>query len=290
MSTRSAQRRPPPEPDPFDAAEFAAWRGFLRVHTAVTRALDRRMSERHDLPLDAYGVLITLVTAPDGRLTLKQLGARRNLTASGITRSVDRLAHAGFVERRPNPDDGRSAFVVLTPGGLRRLREAQVTHHATVRELLFGRLSRAELARMGALWEKAMPGAVTSALWPPPEGAERLTSAAMAITVYEKRTCTTCRKLAQLLSERGIDFDTVEYHVEGLTEPELRGLLAKAGIRASAALRMREEGAAELAAAGDEDAIVAAMVRRPELLQRPIVVNGERAVLARPVERVLEIL
>lgn len=112
----------------------------------------------------------------------------------------------------------------------------------------------------------------------------------MAITVYEKRTCTTCRTLHALLTERGIDFDTVEYHVEGLTEPQVRELLAKAGIPARAALRMREQGAAELAAAGDEDAIVAAMARRPELLQRPLVVNGDRAVLARPVERVLEIL
>jgi arsenate reductase len=112
----------------------------------------------------------------------------------------------------------------------------------------------------------------------------------MAIVVYEKRTCTTCRKLAELLTARGIDFDTVEYHVEGLSEDEIRGLLAKAGIRARDALRMREEGADELAAAADDDAIVAAMVARPELLQRPIVVNGDRAVLARPVERVLGIL
>jgi arsenate reductase (glutaredoxin) len=112
----------------------------------------------------------------------------------------------------------------------------------------------------------------------------------MAITVYEKRTCTTCRKLAELLRERGIDFDAVEYHVEGLTEPQIRALLAKADMRPSEALRMREEGAAELAAAGDEDAVVAAMAARPELLQRPIVVNGDRAVLGRPVERVLEIL
>lgn len=112
----------------------------------------------------------------------------------------------------------------------------------------------------------------------------------MAIVVYEKRTCTTCRKLAALLAERGIDFDAVEYHVEGLTEPQVRELLAKTGEPAGALLRMREEGAAELAAAGDEDAIVAAMVARPELLQRPVVVNGDRAMLARPVERVLEIL
>jgi arsenate reductase (glutaredoxin) len=112
----------------------------------------------------------------------------------------------------------------------------------------------------------------------------------MAIVVYEKRTCTTCRKLAVLLTDRGIDFDAVEYHVEGLSEPEIRDLLAQTGEPASTLLRMREAGAAELAAAGDEDAIVAAMVERPELLQRPIVVNGDRAVLARPVERVLEIL
>jgi len=111
----------------------------------------------------------------------------------------------------------------------------------------------------------------------------------MAIVVYEKRTCTTCRKLAELLAERGVDFDTVEYHVEGLEEPEVRDLLAKTGAPAADLLRMREDGARELASA-DEDTIVAAMVERPELLQRPIVVNGARAVLARPVERVLEIL
>jgi arsenate reductase len=110
------------------------------------------------------------------------------------------------------------------------------------------------------------------------------------IRVYEKRTCTTCRKLAALLAERGVDYEAVEYHVEGLSERELRDLLAKADLRPSEALRMREDGARELAAAGDDEAIIAAMVARPELLQRPIVVNGDRAVLARPIERVLEIL
>lgn len=110
------------------------------------------------------------------------------------------------------------------------------------------------------------------------------------IRVYEKRTCTTCRQLAELLTERGVDFEAVEYHVEGLTEPELRDLLRKADLQPSEALRMREEGARELADAGDEEAIIAAMVQRPQLLQRPVVVNGDRAVLARPIERVLEIL
>jgi arsenate reductase (glutaredoxin) len=109
------------------------------------------------------------------------------------------------------------------------------------------------------------------------------------IVVYEKRTCTTCRNLAALLEARGIDFERVEYHVEGLDEPTLRAVVAKAGVPARELLRMREEGASELADA-DDDTVIAAMAERPELLQRPVVVNGDRAVLARPIERVAEIL
>lgn len=111
----------------------------------------------------------------------------------------------------------------------------------------------------------------------------------MPVVVYEKPACTTCRNLSKLLEEQGIDFDSVEYHVTGLEEAEIRDLLGKAGITAAEALRLREQGARDLATEGD-DVIIAAMVERPELLQRPIVVNGDKAVLARPVERALEVL
>ena len=109
------------------------------------------------------------------------------------------------------------------------------------------------------------------------------------IVVYEKRTCTTCKNLAELLRAEGIDHETVEYHVEGLSEEEVRELVRKAGVPARELLRMREDGAAELADA-DDDAVIAAMAERPELLQRPVVVRGDRAVLARPIERALEVI
>ncbi|MGB0121455.1 MAG: ArsC/Spx/MgsR family protein [Solirubrobacterales bacterium] len=113
----------------------------------------------------------------------------------------------------------------------------------------------------------------------------------MAITVYEKPSCTACRNLSRFLGDQGIEFESIEYHVTGLTEPEIRDLLSKAGITASEALRGREARARELKAEGaDEDTIVAAMVEDPTLLQRPFVVNGDRAVLARPVERALEVI
>jgi arsenate reductase len=113
------------------------------------------------------------------------------------------------------------------------------------------------------------------------------------LTVYEKPTCTTCRKLASLLTERGIDFERVNYHVEPLPEEKIRSLLAKAGMRPREALRAREPVYAELELDSrdvSDDELIRLMVEHPELLQRPVVERGDRAVLARPVERVLELL
>ena len=160
------RRTEPAEPDPFTADEFAAWRGMLRVHSTVFRELDRALLEAHGFGIDSYGVLITLVTVPEHRLPIGELGLRRNLTASGISRSVDRLAKLELVERATNPADGRSFLVGLTATGLRRLREAQVTHHRVVREMLLSRLDTPDLKRLGELWEKAMPGTVSSPIWP----------------------------------------------------------------------------------------------------------------------------
>ena len=109
------------------------------------------------------------------------------------------------------------------------------------------------------------------------------------ITVYEKPTCTTCRNLFTLLTERGIDFDRVDYILDPLSASQIRELLAKAGLRPREVVRMEEPGARDLPLEDDE-AVLAALEAHPELLQRPIVVRGDRAVLARPPERVLELL
>ncbi len=155
-----------PEPNPFTPSEFGAWRGMLRVHATVFRELERALLADHGFGVDAYGVLITLVGAPGSTLTIGGLGERRNLSPSGVSRSVDRLAKIGLVERSANPADGRSLLVGLTPQGLARLRAAQVTHHMVVRKLLLDRLGERDLERVAELWEKAMPGSVSSPIWP----------------------------------------------------------------------------------------------------------------------------
>ena len=110
------------------------------------------------------------------------------------------------------------------------------------------------------------------------------------LTVYEKPTCTTCRNLATLLTERGVDFERVNYHVDPLPEEKIRELLRKSGMSARDAVRAREPEAAEIRPDESDDEIIARMVRNPVLLQRPWVEVGDRAVLARPVEKALDVL
>lgn len=114
------------------------------------------------------------------------------------------------------------------------------------------------------------------------------------LTIYEVKTCSTCRKLAALLAARGVEYEGVEYHKTSLDEATIRELLAKAELGPRDVLRLREPLVAELGlldgAGVSDDALIAAIAKHPRLLQRPIVVRGDRALLARPVERVLELL
>jgi DNA-binding MarR family transcriptional regulator len=160
----------PPEPDAFSPEEFLAWRGLMRLRETVTREIDLRLRNEGLVSLADYGVLITLVTEPTLRLRMSELGARRMLTPSGITRVVARLEEKGLVRREPDPEDGRAAFAVLTRAGLKALRRAQVVHHAAVRELYVGRLQPKELEQLARLFEKALPGVVSAPVWPPDVG------------------------------------------------------------------------------------------------------------------------
>ena len=113
------------------------------------------------------------------------------------------------------------------------------------------------------------------------------------MTVYEKPACTTCRKLAILLQERGIEFERVNYHVDPLPEHKIRDLLRKANARPGDVLRKKEPVYKELGLDTREvsdDELIELMAEHPQLLQRPIVERGDRAILARPPERVTEIL
>lgn len=113
------------------------------------------------------------------------------------------------------------------------------------------------------------------------------------ITVYQKPTCTTCREVYVALKESGVDFEAVNYYIDAIPKAKLKELLKKIGIRADELLRKKEPIYAELKLSEKkltEDELVDLMVKHPDLIQRPIVEKGTKAILARPAERLKEIL
>jgi arsenate reductase len=115
----------------------------------------------------------------------------------------------------------------------------------------------------------------------------------MKVVVYQKPTCTTCRKVHAALVESGVDFKAVDYFLDPIPRSTLVALLRKMGMKPRELLRTKEAiykslrlGERDLS----DDEIIDLMVDHPDLIQRPIVEKGAKAILARPPERLKEIL
>jgi arsenate reductase len=113
------------------------------------------------------------------------------------------------------------------------------------------------------------------------------------VTIYQKPTCSTCRQAVQLLKESGKPFTAINYYEQPFTKPQLKALLKKATLSPRDILRTKEEiykklGLAKKALSDDE--LIELMIKHPDLVQRPMVEKGEKALLARPAEMVKNIL
>jgi DNA-binding MarR family transcriptional regulator len=142
----------------LDERELRAWRGMLRVHATLTKALDADLDAAHGLPLSSYEVLMHLYDADEQRMRMSDLAASVILSRSGLTRLVDRLEREGLIERQSCASDARGSFASLTPAGRRKLQAARATHLAGVRSLFVDRFSAEELELLGDAWERLLPG------------------------------------------------------------------------------------------------------------------------------------
>jgi len=113
------------------------------------------------------------------------------------------------------------------------------------------------------------------------------------IKVYQKPTCSKCRMTIGRLKEQGAAFETINYYEKPLSFDELRKLVDKLGIAPRDLLRKGERVYRDLKLAHREltdDEIIQLMIENPDLIQRPIVVKGNKAVLGRPPENVDKLL
>lgn len=113
------------------------------------------------------------------------------------------------------------------------------------------------------------------------------------LTIYEKPTCTTCRKTVKLLKEQGIEFEDVNYLIDPLSAAKIAELLDKMGIAPRDLLRKKEQKYRDLGLKDSDHGdleLIELMSKHPELIERPIAEKGGKAVLCRPYDRILEIL
>ena len=110
--------------------------------------------------------------------------------------------------------------------------------------------------------------------------------------IYHNPRCSKSRQALALLKENGVEPEVVKYLKKPLDEAALRGLLTKLGLKAHDILRTKEGEYKQLGLSPDtpEEEILAAIVQHPILLERPIIVKGNRAIIGRPPENVRELL
>jgi arsenate reductase (glutaredoxin) len=113
----------------------------------------------------------------------------------------------------------------------------------------------------------------------------------MAVTMYHNPRCNTSRKTLALLREKGVEPVIVEYLKTPPSAAELKKILGQLKMPAAKLVRKKEAAAAGIdPKALSEDALIAAMVKNPIIIERPIVISGVKAALGRPPEAVLSVL
>ena len=136
----------------LSASEMRAWRSFIESVSTLTAALECDLAP-FGLTMGDYEVLVRLSEAEGERLRMCDLATVLQLSPSGLTRRLDGLVKADFVERIASPSDRRVMFAALTAAGRAKLTEAAPDHVASVRKRFLMALSRDQVHQLGDIFE-----------------------------------------------------------------------------------------------------------------------------------------
>lgn len=137
-------------------AELQAWRSFIRLHQKLSARLNRDLQAQSGLSGADYEILVALTDVPDGRLRFLDLAAAVEWERSRLSHQIARMIRRGLVVREECAEDGRGAFVVLTPAGRETIEAAAPKHVATVRRLVVDVLGPDELAALGRISDRIL--------------------------------------------------------------------------------------------------------------------------------------
>jgi MarR family 2-MHQ and catechol resistance regulon transcriptional repressor len=123
---------------------------LVEAYTRVESTLGASLAARCGIPHVWFEVLLRLARSPDGRLTMGELADQIALTSGGVTRLVDRMRSAGYLDRTPCPNDRRVSYAVITETGRDRLAAAAEVHATNLRTV-FSRFTPSDMADLERL-------------------------------------------------------------------------------------------------------------------------------------------
>jgi DNA-binding MarR family transcriptional regulator len=129
----------------LDDDQQRLWRRWVALSSELPAALHRQLQADSGLSLQDFEVLVRLTEVPDGRARVTDLAHAVGWERSRLSHHIKRMQGRGLVTREECCDDGRGAFIALTPAGRDALERAAPGHARTVRDLVFASLGDAEL-------------------------------------------------------------------------------------------------------------------------------------------------
>jgi len=135
------------------SVEMKAWLGFVTSSADLLRAIEKDL-EPFGLDGGDYQLLAMLSEAPNHRLKMCDLASVLRLSRSGLTRRMEGVMKAKYVDRVRDETDGRAAFALLTPKGFDLLKRVAPEHLKSVRRLMIDQLTNAEVKAIGSAFAK----------------------------------------------------------------------------------------------------------------------------------------
>jgi DNA-binding MarR family transcriptional regulator len=138
------------------AEEERVWRRWLTLNARLSAALQKELHDDAGLSMPDFEVLVLLTDRPDGRIRVTDLARLLQWERSRVSHHVTRMESRRLVQRVECAEDGRGAFVVITPQGRAAIEQAAPGHVDTVRRLVFDALSPEEVNAFATIIEKVL--------------------------------------------------------------------------------------------------------------------------------------
>ena len=140
----------------IDDPRITSFGRLVEAHAVLWQVLDQELEAGVGVPLIWYGVLLHIGRSPGGVRPISELIAATAFTSGGVTRLVDRMVRAGYVQRRPCPSDRRVVYVGLTQSGRDLLERGTAVHLRGIQAHLIDALAPEEVAQLDAILAKLL--------------------------------------------------------------------------------------------------------------------------------------